>query len=211
MFSYYFITRLLQEAGWPRKQGMFRGEAYDTDMVDLAVGQSHEWAAALGAGRPRFALQMIAEMFSDRDWEGDDAPDIKGFVTGADWSDVTAPQEASPRAQFAEHGKSMRPEQLQEARMRALLDQQLLFGLLWGLANPDRFEAWYGSKLADYGEMLPTYREAGLDVDQPPTLPGFYEASETIIRDYEADIGPLPAIPARLLDDARALGRDIPK
>ena len=77
IFALYFATQLLREVGWPRKLGMFKGEGYDAVVADAVLAQSIDWGAAIGAGRPRVALQMIAEMFRDRDWEGDDAPDVK--------------------------------------------------------------------------------------------------------------------------------------
>jgi hypothetical protein len=88
IFAFYFTTQLLREGGWPRKLGRFKGEGYDTTVVDAAFAQSIDWGAALGAGRPRIALQMIAEMFRDRDWECDNRPDVKSFVSRSDdtWS-----------------------------------------------------------------------------------------------------------------------------
>ena len=80
IFGFYFVGSFLREAGWPRRRGMFRGESYDTAIVDAVIDQMIDWAAALGAGRPRLALQVIAEMFRDRDWEGDHAPNIKMIV-----------------------------------------------------------------------------------------------------------------------------------
>ena len=34
LFAYHFTRRLLHEAGWPRKLGMFKGEGYDARVVD---------------------------------------------------------------------------------------------------------------------------------------------------------------------------------
>lgn len=79
-----------------------------------------------------------------------------------------------------------------------------LQALLWGLSNPDRFEAWYESMLAHRESILPMMQAAGVQADLP-SLQDFFESSAQIIRDYERDIGPLPSIPGKLLDDAAAL------
>jgi hypothetical protein len=76
VFAFYFVSGLLREAGWPRKQGMFRTEVVDTTVLDSTVDQMIDWAAGLGACRPHLALQMIAEMFRDRDWNTSAAPNI---------------------------------------------------------------------------------------------------------------------------------------
>jgi hypothetical protein len=211
IFGIYFAMQLLREMGWPRKLGMFKGEGYDTFIADSAVAQSIDWGAALGAGRPRLALQMIAEMFRDRDWEGDDAPDVKAFVEDVSegtWSTAASPQEAVQQVQLAKHWRksTISVEEFQDRRLRAMMEQVLLEALLWGLSNPDRFDAWYRSRVAHQESMLPTMRSAGLEVDELPSLPHFFEDSEQIVRDYERDSGPLPSIPPRLLDDATALG-----
>ena len=136
IFAFYFTANLLREAGWPRKLGRFKGEGYDTEIADAAVAQSIDWGATLGAGRPRLALQMIAEMFRDRDWDGDDAPDVKAFVeadTSGPWATGASPQEAVPPLELAKHwGKSITLEQFRDQRA-VPMEQPLLGALLWGL------------------------------------------------------------------------------
>ena len=52
IFGVYFVVSLLREAGWPRKQGVFGGETYDTTIADAAIDEMVDWAASLGSGRP---------------------------------------------------------------------------------------------------------------------------------------------------------------
>jgi hypothetical protein len=169
-------------------KGMFKGEGYDTFIADTAVAQSIDWGAALGAGCPRLALQMIAEMFRDRDWEGDDAPDVKGFLEGASegtWSTAASPREAVQPVQLAKHWRKSRisAEEFEDRRLSAPMEQLLLEALLWGLSNPDRFEAWYRSNLAGHESTLPTMRSAGIEVGELPSLEHFFEESAQIVRD----------------------------
>jgi dGTPase len=63
-FGCFFVTGLLREAGWPRPQGLLRKEVIDTMILDSAIDQMIDWSAAIGAGRPRLGLQVIAEMFA---------------------------------------------------------------------------------------------------------------------------------------------------
>lgn len=46
--GFYFVSGLLRVAGWPRKQGVFRKEVLDTAILDSAIDQMVDWAAALG-------------------------------------------------------------------------------------------------------------------------------------------------------------------
>lgn len=143
IFGFFLVTSLLREAGWPRKQGIFWAEAYDTAIADSAIDQMVDWGAAIGAGRPRLALQMIAEMLRDRDWESADAPDIKVFIDSVQgsWSAALSPRDAVQPIRLAEHfGRSIGLKDFKDSRLRAALEQHLLEALLWGLSNPNRFE-----------------------------------------------------------------------
>ena len=210
IFAFYFAAQLLTEAGWPRKLGRFKGQGYDALIVDAAYAQSIDWGAGLGAGRPKLALSMIAEMFRDRDWEGDHAPNVKMVVESlreAPSAAAASPQEAVEPPQLAKRMSTISVEQFTDVRTGTLMDQILLEALLWGLDNPDRFEAWYSSEVASYASKLPLYRKGGLEVDDElRSLPQLYEDSEQIVRDYERDIQPLASIPPRLLADAEQLG-----
>jgi hypothetical protein len=215
IFAFYFASQLLGEAGWPRKLGRFKGVGYDATMVDLVFAQSIDWAASLGAGRPHVSLQMIAEMFRDRDWDGDDGPNVKVFVEGrredeaqwGPWQSADSPQEAVPsKVQFGTGMSALSHEQF--LGLKRATEPYLFNALLWGLDNPKRFEAWYSSQAADYESKLPLMRKAGLEIDDElPSLSESFVNSEQVVRDYERDIGPLPSsIPPRLLADAEALG-----
>lgn len=213
IFAFYFATGLLQEAGWPRKLGRFKGVGYDAAMVDLAFAQSIDWGASLGAGRPEIALQMIAHMFRDRDWEGEEAPNVKVFVEGrredeaqfGPWQSAASPQEAVPsRVHFANSMSSLTHEQF--LGLKRPTEPYLFNALLWGLDNPDRFETWHAAQTTEYESELPVMRRAGLEVGESSSLAEYLESCEQIVHNYERDLDPLPSPPARLLSDAEALG-----
>jgi hypothetical protein len=216
IFGFYFVSGLLREAGWPRKQGLFRKDVLDTTILDSAIDQMVDWAASLGAGRPALALQIVAEMFRDRDWESDNGPNIKKFVEGAraekdSWrvTDAIAPHDVVQPTRFAGMGPTVDAKALTDERMRLGLEQWLLEGVLWGLGNPKAFETWYRSHTEHHMKNLEFMQQAGLAVEAPLDLQQFFANSEDLVRSYERDVGPLGAIPERLRADARALGRDV--
>lgn len=211
ILGFHFVSSLLREAGWPRKRGMFKGDGIDTIITDAAIDQMVDWAAALGAGRPSLALQIIAEMFRDRDWDSDDAPQITTFISVArkTWDNApkAAPREVVQPIRLAKaFGRSISTKDFQHANVRMALEQIVLDALLWGLANPDRFETWYADAAQRDQSSLELKRSSGLDVVALPVLDDFFQQSEEIVRNYERDIGPMPSIPHRLLSDARAVG-----
>lgn len=136
ILGFYYVGSLLREMGWPRKQGLFRTEAYDTAIVDAAIDQMVDWAASLGAGRPAVALRIIAEMFRDRDWDAQGAPDIEVFINGSrkSWDEQpkAAPREIIKPVRLAgAFGASISHKNLQDSRLRTALEQYVLESLLW--------------------------------------------------------------------------------
>lgn len=215
LLAWAFAKRLLHEAGWPRKLGRFKGEGYDMRMVDLAIAEAMTWGAALGAERPSLALQMIAEMYDDRDWEGEDAPNVKVYVeelrenTESPWNTAASPQEAVHLQPWADIGAALSVEQFDRRDFRVTLDTLLFRALTWGLEHPDRLEAWYSAQKAGDESVLPLATEAGVELDGGlPSLAEFVEAGEQVIRDYEqfGKKSELAPVPPRLLADAEALG-----
>ncbi len=207
IFAWYFASQLLSKLGWPRKLGRFKGQAYDAVMVDMAFAQSMDCAAGLGAGRPRLALQLLADIHQGG-WE-DDAPDIVGMGRRLKdkWSATTSPREAYSLPNFAADMSAISVEQFNSQQSMVFMEPNTWHALVWGLINPGSFEAWYESQMADFESSAPEAISARLEIDETmPSLQEFYENSEQIVRDYERDVGPLPSIPPRLLADAEALG-----
>lgn len=233
IFGFYFVTGLLREAGWPRRKGLFNSTAViDTIILDEAINQMVDWGAALGAGRPTLALQAVAEMFRDRDWSSDGRPDIRAFIESAraeneNWRVPLsiAPHDVVQRTRLSGddayrhaaeglirtgwkwRGPTTTVKDFKQ--MRLALEQWFLAGVLWGFANPDAFEAWYQAQFEDRMTKLELMRESGLAIEPPVGLAQFLADSEEILRNYERDIDPLPAIPESLLADAQAIGRRV--
>lgn len=166
IFGSYFVSGLLRETGWPRKQGLFRKATFDTFVLDLAIDQMIDWAAALGAGRPRLALQVIAEMFRNRDWNSDDRPNIKTFIEAArvemqGWNGTTvsAPHDVVKPTRLARMGPTLDARALTDERLG--LELWCMEGMFWGISNPAAFETWYQSHCQNHESNLPLMRRAG--------------------------------------------------
>ena len=120
-----------------------------------------------------------------------------------------SPREIVRPNRFAQLGKTVDARKLTDEQMRIALEQYCLVGLLWGFANPDAFRAWYVGYVEDADGRRARARASGVEVDEPSDLSSLFDDSETILRNYEQDIGSLPEIPDRLQAEARALGREL--
>jgi hypothetical protein len=215
IIGFYFFTSLLHETGWPRKQGLFRRLVVDTTVVDVTIDQMITWGASLGAGRPALALQIIANMFRNRNWDGDDAPQIEVVINSCrkprDEAPHASPQEYVQPVRYAKHfGATISAKRLlKKSEWTLAWEQYVLEALIWGLADPNRFAVWYADKAQRHASKLGLYQRSGLAVDAMPALGEFFDECEQIVRGYEREVGSLPKIPAKLLSDARALGINV--
>ncbi len=67
--GFYYIIGLLHHLGWPKRRGLFNSEAIINSIIlDSAIDQMIDWSASIGACRPNTALQIIATMFDEEDW-----------------------------------------------------------------------------------------------------------------------------------------------
>ena len=211
IFGFYFVTNLLEQAGWPRKKGLFGGLFCDTHVVDKTIDQMLAWSASLAAGRPELSLQMIAEMCRNKDWDGPESPDIIMYIelARAKWdkhleggpADVVQPWRLSET-----RGKTISSEQFADRKLTAALEQLCLDAILWGLGNPTRVTQWYAKHRQAVQASLKDMQRAGLQVDAQPEFDDWLEQCANILAGYERDINPLPPIPRKLRQDAEKLG-----
>jgi hypothetical protein len=178
-----------------KEAGLFRRNVVETIILDAAVGQMVDWAAALGAGRPKLALQVLAEMFRDRDWSNDSAPSIQKFIEelrakSNEWAgaQTIAPREIIRPTKFTKLGKTIDASKLEDSKLRAAFEYLCLQGLLWGIANPKTFGMWYSTYVEDVRGNREHARVAGLDIEEPENLSDFFATAEQIVLNYERDI-----------------------
>src|SRR3989344_8014923 len=82
IFGFYFVVGLLSASGWPRKVGLFKTKSVINNLVlDSTINQMIDWAAGIGACRPDLALQIIATMFREYNWENEGGFDLVKFAS----------------------------------------------------------------------------------------------------------------------------------
>ncbi len=216
IFGLYYTKNMLRLMDWPRTQGTFKKSQYiDSTIFDGTIDQMVDWAAALGAGKPKLALQIVAYIFKDADWEGADPPQLRQLCEemnakyreeSADFN-TTAPHDIVHRVHIAEtFGPTIKAEALLDKRLQGRLESDFLGGLMYGFSNPKSYEAWHSNHLAEFEKDKELIQKMDIGVDKLPTLSETYRDSEEIIQNYEKEMEiKLPPIPDKLLVDAKAL------
>ena len=212
IFGFYYVVGLLSHMGWPRRKGLFSSEAVvDSLILDSAIDQMIDWSASIGACRPNIALQIIASMFRDTDWESTEALDIGAEINNLkkQWierSSTNNPREIVKPVKFSKTSKVISMKQLKHKDIQHALEVYFYEGLMWGLSNPAEFKTYYQENEKRQRDNLPEYKAAGLAVDSIPTLDQILNDGEEILRGYEKEIRPLSSIPQKLKNDAFSLG-----
>jgi len=212
IFGFYYVVGLLSHMGWPRRRGLFSSEAVvDSLILDSAIDQMTDWSASIGACRPNVALQIIASMFRDMDWNSKDALDIRAEIENLkkQWierGNSNNPREIVKPVKFSKTTKVITMKQLKDKDIQHALEVYCYESLMWGLVNSDNFKNYYSTNEKRQRDQLPEYQKAGLAVDSIPTLDQILNDGEEIIRNYEKEIRPLSVVPQKLLDGAVSLG-----
>jgi len=212
IFGFYYIVGLLGHMGWPRRRSLFNSEAVVNSLVlDSAVDQMIDWSASIGACRPNLALQIIATMFRDTNWESKEALDINVEVKNLkkQWAERGGnnnPREAVKPVKISKTSEFISMKQLKSKDFQHALEVYFYEGLFWGLVNSSNFNAYFQANEDRQRNQLPVYKKAGLDVDSIPTLDQILREGEEILRGYEKEIRPLSPIPQKLKKDALSLG-----
>ena len=197
IYGTYFTSNMLRQMKWPRKQGLMGKPVYDTMLVNMTLKQMVDWAAGIGAGNPKLATQILAELYSDRDWDADDAPNLQMFVddliNGLIEKGINPvavpPNEFLDTLQFGDKFKSLPANCFSDREIRAAIEQSFVNGILYGLSCPKMFEAWYELHLEDFNNNRELYERMELGVDRLPSLEEFYRDGKDIIDLYMQEMG----------------------
>lgn len=198
--------------GWPRRRSLFNSEAVVNSLIlDLAIEQMIDWSASIGACRPKLALQVIASMLRDTDWESKEALNLSEEINTlkkqwAERGDRNNPREAIKPVKFSKHSNLISMKQLKDKEIQHALEVYCYESLIWGLVNSDDFKTYYSAKEKRQREKLPEYEKVGLAVDYIPTLDQILNEGEEILKGYEKKVRPLLPIPQKLLNDTLSLG-----
>ena len=207
----HYVNGVLQATDWPRRKSPLNSTAViDSYVLDLTVNQMIDWAASIGACRPKLALQIIATMFSKADWDKvglldiikiDDARHAWKYGGNANPRKIVNPK------QFSKYSDLTEVSFLNDKMTLSLLESYFLESLFWGLNNPDKFINYFNSEREKKINDLELYKKAELGVNSIPTLEDMLNEAELIISAYEEKMKTLLSpIPKRLMDDAQSLG-----
>jgi hypothetical protein len=208
-FGIHYVEGLLQSSGWPRRKSFFNSTAViDSTILDVTINQMIDWAAGIGACRPKLALQIFATMFSKADWDKVGLLDVINIADARKaWnrSGNNNPRKIVNPMPFAEFEKSTKASLLKDKT--SLFESYFLESLFWGLNNPDKFINYFNSEREENINNLELYKKAELGVNSIPTLEDMLNEAELIISAYEKKMNTrLSPIPKRLMDDAQSLG-----
>jgi len=212
IFGFYYVVGLLSHMGWPRRRGLFSSEAViDSLILDSTIDQMIDWSASIGACRPSSALQIIASMFRDMDWNAKEALDLSAETENLkkQWierGNSNNPREVVKPVKFSKTSKVISMKQLKDKDIQHALEVYCYESLMWGLVNSDNFISYYSANEKRQREQLPEYQKAGLAVDSIPTLDQILKDGEEILRGYEKEIRPLSPVPQKLFNNALSLG-----
>jgi len=212
IFGFYYIMGLLSHMGWPRRKSFLNSTAVVNSLIlDSAVEQMIDWAASIGACRPKLALQIIATMLRDTDWESKDAMNLSAEVSNmkkqwADRGNSDNPREVVKPVKFSKHSEVMTMKQLKDKEISHAFEVYCYESLIWGLVNPNNFKTYFSANEERQREKMPEYKKAGLAVDYIPTLDQILKEGEEILKGYEKEIRELSPIPQKLQNDAISLG-----
>lgn len=214
IFGFYYVVTLLRQMNWPRRRSLFNSEAVVNSLVlDSAVDQMIDWSASIGACRPELALQIIATMFRENDWNNEDSLNILTVVNNSKklWNERgnNNPREIVRPTKFSKLKEVISSKDLKDKHTQFLLEQYFFESLIWGLANSSSFNVYYETNEKRQKDRLPLYEKAGLGIDSIPTLDQILKEGEEMLRGYEKEVRSLSPIPQKLIKDALSLGIEV--
>jgi len=224
IFGFYYVVGLLRHIGWPKRRSLFNSEAVVNSLVlDSAIDQMIDWSASIGACCPDLALQIIATMFRENNWNSEDSFNILKVVSDSKylWNERgnNNPRDIVKPFKFSKHKDAtslkdlkkdvISSKDLKDKRMQLALEQYFFESLIWGLANSSSFKIYFETNEKRQKDRLPLYEKAGLEIDSIPPLDQILKEGEEILRGYEKEVRPLSPIPQKLIKDALSLGIEV--
>lgn len=208
-FGIYITKNLLSDLGWPKKRGFLQKEYLSTTILDSVTDNMIDLAACIGANRPKLAARILAEVYSDKDWDGNNAPDIKIYVDEIlkeiNKKGVLAPHEFIHPFGFMKKTDKVPVGILGDKAVQQAFEQQFTFGVLFGLGHKDNYNKWYEDDMERVGKNMRI-----LDGEKA-TAPSLHEAiadCEKIVRQYEQEVNTIvdfEDIPKKLLLDIKKI------
>lgn len=206
-FCTYYLIGGLNSMGWPKKTGLFiKKERVNSGVLFVAVQNLVKNAIALGVSRPNIAINLFADLFTERDWTQESIKQI--------WDDFNphkkicnnpdkAPEETVaplPLAVSENFETLIEWKFIFQETFQTLLHGKFGEGLVWGLSHPKEASACHKEQQQDHLKKLPKMLEAGLDVRPLENLDTIAEETEEIVNSFQREIRPLVKVPRELLN-----------
>ena len=213
-FASYVLVGILQSAGEPKKSGFLgRKLVVHTKALDLGIEQLLKIGVAVGAGRPRIALRLIADSF-DRDWTAESVRELVDFLNIEHL--VTASPDQPPwqviaGPGFAEQGKEyISWNWLGEPQIALHYTGWFTQALLRGILHPQEASDALETDRTNLEERAGWWKAKGLDIS-PDTWPKNNEellkVCDELVNSFEAERRPLADVPGELLSEPRIARR----
>lgn len=226
-FPIFFLIRLFNAAGWPRKKGPFlrRKKVLPGDVIQRAYEELLKRGMTLGAFDTNRAIELLHDCYREKDWDHDLA---EGFIEALEGvsgvrvavdselrslSDVfdSMPGETmwgailkmDPRTnQLFPQDEMVEVDVLEDDGVLGALHWNFAASLLFGIEHPTEVRTALELERSNMTRNLPRLIEAGLELPanyEPPSVDGYL--SECLeLTDSFADVrGALAPVPPKLV------------
>jgi len=206
-FPTYYLIGFLNSMGWPRKTGLFiQKEVVNRIILFEAVQVSVNAAIALGVARPNIAVNLLADLFSKRDWAQESTKEI--------WDELDPHEEICNNSNKTPEETIAPIPQAVFEELNSLIDWKFVFqeefqlqlhwrfgkGLVWGLSHPKEALACHEEQQQKDLKKLPAMLKSGLDIHPLENLNEFAEQAEEVVNSFQREIHPLVDVPKELLN-----------
>jgi hypothetical protein len=221
-FPEFFLFGMLRAAKWPRQAGLLKKTlVVDPRIVDHLRVQLVEIGVALGAGRPRLAAQLLADILGNQDWDAEPFSELSTNLSSElGWSGLSAsssvlPWECMVRTHLSAEPNVSKPETLRwdwldKTEVRVLFHVECVAGLVWGLLNPIAAIEAFRVRLAQVERLAPAMGQTNLNIDTKSlamTPEAWFQQSEDMVHAYQEECRLLPAVPAALASSPELAAR----
>ena len=206
-FPTYYLIGFLNSMGWPKKTGLFiKKEIVNGVILFEAVQALVKNAIALGVARPNIAVNLLADLFSKRDWTQESTKEI--------WDKLDPHKEICNNSnKTPEETIAPLPLAVSE-ELKSFIEWKFVFqegfqlqlhwrfgkGLVWGLSHPKEASDCHEEQQREVLKDLPVMLKSGLDVHPLENLHKFAEQVEDVVNSFQRETRPLVKVPKELLN-----------
>jgi hypothetical protein len=208
-FTQWFVGEHLRRMGWPKENSISRQQYVDSSLVDIVVEQAIEISVALGVGRPRIGVALLADIFIDNPWTKESTLELVQTltkeVTNLQYNaDLFPWQDLCKNIKIAQQSEEITWQQLGNPVLSQLWSITTASGVFWGLTHVNEMEVIFNNMKIHYEKTAPFWASHGLQVStQYPwkSLEQYFESCEDFIRLFESVRPRLCEIPIELADN----------